>query len=361
MERKYRILSLTNVILEYRIPVYNLLSDYFDVTVAHHGKPIDENKLKFKQIVLTHRNIGPFISFKENIFELSKQFDAVIALGDLHYFPFFRLGFLRNRQFALSYWSIGVSASYNKRFDEDKRLDWIRFKLMDKADSIIFYTSYPIDRYVRDGGVDREKLFVANNTIEVTEKIDIPKRKNHFLFVGTLYKAKKIFDLLEAYKVADSKSDQIQPLILIGAGEEYNNIVEWINNNNLNSKITLTGAIFDQNRLKGYYQDAIACLSPGQAGLTVLNSMAYGVPFVTTENAITGGEIFNITNGVNGITYNEDSSNLADIILELSSNHQKTYKLSTNAQDYYFSNRTMDIMVDGIKNAVNYALSKKLR
>lgn len=361
MERKYRVLSLTNVILEYRIPVYNLLSDCFDVTVAHHGKPIDEDKVKFKQILLTRRNIGPFISFKENITQLAKQFDAVIALGDLHYLPFFRLGFLRNRQFALSYWSIGVSASYKKGFDEDRKLDGIRFKLMDKADSLIFYTPYPIDRYVNDGGVDRQKLFVANNTIEVTEKIDIPKRKNHFLFVGTLYKAKKIFDLLEAYKVADSKNNQIKPLILIGDGEEYNHIVEWIDKNNLNSKITLTGAIFDQNRLKGYYQNAIACLSPGQAGLTVLNSMAYGVPFVTTKNAITGGEIFNITSGVNGIIYNEDSSNLADIIIELSSDEEKTYELSTNAQNYYFSNRTMDIMVDGIKNAVNFALSKRER
>ena len=242
-----------------------------------------------------------------------------------------------------------------------RKLDGIRFKLMDKADSLIFYTPYPIDRYVNDGGVDRQKLFVANNTIEVTEKIDIPKRKNHFLFVGTLYKAKKIFDLLEAYKVADSKNNQIKPLILIGDGEEYNHIVEWIDKNNLNSKITLTGAIFDQNRLKGYYQNAIACLSPGQAGLTVLNSMAYGVPFVTTKNAITGGEIFNITSGVNGIIYNEDSSNLADIIIELSSDEEKTYELSTNAQNYYFSNRTMDIMVDGIKNAVNFALSKRER
>src|SRR5690554_3103216 len=128
MERKYRILFLTNVILEYRIPVYNLLSEYFDVTVAHHGKLIND-EVKFKQILLTRKNIGPFISFKENISQLAKQYDAVIALGDLHYIPFFKLGFLRNRQFALSYWSIGVSASYKKRFDEDRKLDRIRFSL----------------------------------------------------------------------------------------------------------------------------------------------------------------------------------------------------------------------------------------
>ena len=87
--------------------------------------------------------------------------------------------------------------------------------------------------------------------------------------------------------------------------------------------------------------------------------MAYGVPFVTTDNAITGGEIFNIHNGVNGIIYNENTDNLTDIIVNLSLNNEKVYELSKNAQDYYFTNRTMNIMVDGIRNAVHYAISNK--
>ncbi len=359
MSHKYRILSLTNIVLDYRIPVYNRLSEYFDVTVAHHGELVNESKAQFKQILLTPKRLGPFIYFKEDIPKLAKQYNAVIALGDLHYLPFFRLGFLRNRKFALSFWSIGVSASYAKGFDEDRRLDNLRFKLMNKADSIIFYTSYPITRYVEDGKIDINKLFVANNTVEITERIAIPSVKKHFLFVGTLYKEKKIFDLLSAYKLAFEIQKDINPLIIVGDGEEYDNIVQWINKNNLQNKITLTGAIYEQKELRDYYKDAIACLSPGQAGLTVLSSMAYGVPFVTTENAITGGEIFNITNGVNGIIYNESSNNLADIILELSSNKDKVYELSKNAQDHYFSQSTIDVMVGGIKDAVNYALTNK--
>ena len=357
--KKIKVLSLTNKILEYRIPVYNRLSEYFDVTVAHHGELVNKSKAQFKQISLTLKRLGPFIYFKEDISKIAKQYEAVIALGDLHYFPFIRLGFLRNRKFALSYWSIGVSASYAKRFDEDRRLDKIRFKLMDKAESLIFYTSYPINRYVKDGKIDKNKLFVANNTVEITDIIEIPKFKKHFLFVGTLYKEKKIFDLLSAYKLAFEIKKEIYPLIIIGNGEEYNNIVQWINQNQLQDKITLTGAIYDQKELREYYKDAIACLSPGQAGLTVLNSMAYGVPFVTAENAITGGEIFNISNDVNGIIYNENSSNLADIIIELSSNKEKVYELSKNAQEHYLSHCTMDVMVGGIKDAINYALSNK--
>jgi len=354
---KIKLLSLTNVILEYRIPVYNQLAEYFDVTVAHFGVKVNENKTKFKQIILTKKKKGPFIFFKEDIFKLASEYEAVIALGEFRVLPFFALGF-KKREFSLTYWGIGVSASYDNKFDEDRRWDKIRFYLMNKADSIVFYTSYPIKRYVQYGGIKREKLFVANNTVDVVEKIEIPKEKKHFLFVGTLYKAKKIFDLLEAYNIAFTKNPSIKPLIIIGDGEEYDNICNWIAVKNLSNNIQLIGAIYDQNKLKNYYTDAIACISPGQAGLTLLNSMAYGVPFVTTSNAITGGEIFNIKNNVNGIIYQGSIERLAEIIEELSKNKSKVLAMAENAQNYYFTKRTMPIMVKGLVDAINYAIKE---
>ncbi|NMH89328.1 glycosyltransferase [Flavivirga algicola] len=354
-QEKKKLLILTNCILEYRLPVYNLLAEQFQVTVAHYGKIVNEEKTKFKEVILTPKTRGPFIFFKENIKKLAIQYDAVIALGDLHIWPFWSLGFIRNRSFSLTFWSIGVSASYSKRFDSDKKWDFFRFKLMNKADSIVFYTDYPIRRYVEDGAINRTKLFVAHNTVQVDHKIDLLDVKKHFLFVGTLYKAKKILDLLDAYLLAYKQNPSIEPLVVIGDGEEKDNIKSWVKKHQLTEKIILKGAIFNQDVLMEYYRRAIALISPGQAGLTVLNAFAYGVPFVTTENAITGGEIFNIINNINGIIYKEDVKKLSEIILDLSSNPKKALLLSKNAQEYYFSKRTMSIMVDGLKKAVDYA------
>lgn len=355
---KIKLLSLTNCVLEYRIPVYNLLSETFDVTVAHYGKMVPVEKAKFKQIILSPKKRGPFTVFKEDIEKIASNYDSVIALGDLHIWPYIKLGFLKKRKFSLSYWTIGVSASYNKRFDEDRKLDKIRFFLMNRADSIVFYTDYPIKRYVEDGKINESKLFVANNTVEIKNKIEIPSVKKHFLFVGTLYRAKKVFDLLDAYLIAFQKNKTLPPLLIVGDGEEKRNIEIWIAQNNLTDKIVLKGAIFDQNILREYYKDAIACISPGQAGLTVLNAMAYGTPFVTTENAITGGEIFNIDNNVNGIIYKENIKTLAEIIIQLSTNTQKVKELSYNAQEYYFNNRTIQIMVRGLVEAIVFAKTR---
>lgn len=357
--QKLRLLSLTNSLMEYRIPVYNLLSESFDLTVAHYGKTINKDRIKFKQILLTKSKRGPFIIIKENVGKIASQFDAVISEGDFHIISFLKLAFIINRKFSLSFWTIGVSASYKKHFDEDRRLDRLRFYLMNKAESIVFYSNYPINRYVNDGGVKRNKLFVANNTVEINHKYEIPRIKKHFLFVGTLYKEKKILDLLEAYLIAYMQDPSIQPLIIIGEGDERERIENWIHEHGLKAKIILKGAIFNQDILRENYLDAIACISPGQAGLTVLNSMAYGVPFITTENAITGGEIFNIINNVNGIIYTESINQLSKILHDLSTDSDKVYNLSVYSQEYYFNKRTMSIMVKGLSDAVMFAYKKK--
>ena len=49
-----------------------------------------------------------------------------------------------------------------------------------------------------------------------------------------------------------------------------------------------------------FYKFAYCSISYGQAGLSVLQAFAFGVPFLTTENAISGGEKHNIENGKNG-------------------------------------------------------------
>lgn len=357
---KIKVLMLVNYIPHYRLPVYNKIAEHFNLTIAHFGSLLPDKDVNFKQIKLTEIQFRGFVFFKENLYKICQNYDVVLSLSDLRVLPKIALGLRRKRNFGLVYWGIGVSASYNKKFDEDKRLDKIRFWLINKADAILFYSSYPIKRYI-DYGIDSEKLFVAHNTIEVKEKIDIPNKKKYFLFVGTLYTQKKIYDLLQAYLKYKNKNKNIADLIIVGDGEERENIIKWINNNNLEHKIFLKGQINDQNTLRLLYQDAIACISPGQAGLTVLNSFAYGVPFITTKDAITGGEIFNIIDQETGIFYDGSINNLAEILGQLNHNTDLVNILSKNAQNHYFNYRTIDNMVNGFIDAINFAYNKHVK
>ena len=92
-----------------------------------------------------------------------------------------------------------------------------------------------------------------------------------------------------------------------------------------------------------------------QAGLSVLESMGCGVPFITSENAITGGESFNIQHGVNGILM-KNLGDLKNIILDISKDTSKYIKMGERAYRHYWECRKPQDMAQGIINAIEYTL-----
>lgn len=357
MKKRIKLLMLVNYVPHYRLPIYEKIGKLYDLTIAHYADtPLKDNPY-FKSIKLTPIKIYKFKFFKESIYKLSSNYDVVLTLSEMWTVPNMLLGFER-RNFSLIHWGIGVTASYDKNFDSGGIIDKCRMYLSSKADALIFYSPYPIKKHI-DYGIDSKKLFVANNTVLVKKRIEIKKEKKHFIFVGSLYKQKKIYDLLAAYKVYLKSCKIIYPLIIIGDGAERLNIERWIIDEDLSDYIYVKGQVIDQNMLENFYKDSVACISPGQAGLTLLNCMAYGVPFVTTESAITGGEIFNISNNINGVIYTGKIVDLIHILLKLSGDSDFVEFLSINAQNHYFEHRSADQMVAGFEEAINFAFSKK--
>jgi len=226
---------------------------------------------------------------------------------------------------------------------------------MKKADAVLFYSSNPIPLYLK-AGFKREQLHVANNSVVVND-IDTSLERSTILFVGTLYKQKKIYELLDNYLKVYTKNKNVPHLEIIGGGTEYETIQQWIEENNLEDRIFLRGKIFDEDLLCQYFSKAIACISPGQAGLSVLKSMGYGVPFISIKTAITGGEIFNIEHNVNGVLYT-DHRELENIILDITENTSKYLDMGVKAKAYYDSHRTPENMANGIGEAIEYVSSK---
>ena len=120
--------------------------------------------------------------------------------------------------------------------------------------------------------------------------------------------------------------------------ERYSNDVEWL------------------NEKAKFFAKAIACISPKQAGLTVLESMGYWVPFVSTENAITGGELLNVHDGIDGVVMKNENE-LVDVVRDIALNREKYIKMGEKAQEYYNNNRTPEHMAQGLWDAVQYAIS----
>jgi len=356
---KINVLLIQNLITHYTLPIYNLLAKDPEIrlTVAHYdSKPVNNEKF-FNEILLHSWKLGSLIFSKENLYSICVNYDVVISLADLHWFSHMLLGFIRNRKFKLICWGIGVSASYKHRFDENKKWDFLRYFFMKRADALIFYSSYPINKYIKHGFAE-EKLFVAHNTIPVNHTIRNNLQKDCIIFIGTLYFEKGIFELLSAYKKAYTQTGNIPTLIIIGDGVEFKNIVSWVKQNNLDHKIKLTGAIYDDEILEQYFQKAIACISPDQAGLSVLKSMGFGVTFITRYNSITGGERLNITNYETGILY-RNKEELVSIICNMERNRDLYKSMGENSRKFYDNFRRPDQMVKGFLDAIEYVLSIK--
>lgn len=351
--KKTRVVVLYNKIFHYRIPVWNLLAEKCELTVAYSdgdGKVPDGLTCKFQIMYLPYRKIGKFIVQKANIRKLAKNYDVVVAYGDIAWLKYSTLPWLNKTK--VVYHTLGVSASYDKEYDSHHEWDKIRKFFYSKANALAFYTSYPIDKYA-EMGVPREKMFEAPNTVEV-HPIDEHLEKDSLLFIGTLYRQKGLQSLLDAYlNLRENK--KLPKLRIIGKGPDSNLISQWIKDNHMEDLIEMMGAIYNIDEKARYFGKAFACISPQQAGLSVLESMGYGVPFITSKNAITGGELQNIHNGVDGVIM-ETESQLPVIIKDIVEHKEKYIEMGEKAQQYYNDNRTPQHMADGLWKAICYAL-----
>lgn len=357
MEQK-KILILYNKLFHYRIPIFNILAQKYDLTVSYSYKPnVEDLKLcNFKTNYLPVRQKGRFTFHEDNLLSYCNNFDVVIAYGQITWLDVAKLARNKKRNFKIAFWGIGVSASYNRKYDDGNFfVEWIYDLFRKKADSNIFYTDYPIEKY-KKRGFSQDSLFVANNTVEI-EKINLVDNKSSILFIGTLYMEKGLKILLESYQEAFLKNNYLPTLKIIGGGNEFDKINQWIVDNKMEQNIILLGPIFESKKKATFFKNALACISPNQAGLSVLESMGYGVPFITYNDAITGGESFNIIDNVNGRRLGREEQ-LKNVILDIASNKSKYIEMGKLAYDHYWACRKPNDMARGLSDAIKYMLNK---
>lgn len=348
---RLKVLVLYNKLFDYRIPIFNILGNFFDLTVCYSIVSRPHKDLNFKIIYLPIMKLGRFVFHKKNIFRLCSNYDVVLVYGDISWISYITIPFKINRKYKVIFWTIGVSASYGKEYDLIKRWDIIRNFFYKKAEALVFYTKYPIIKYI-EAGFDEKRLFVANNTVEVIENNECFE-KDSILFIGTLYKEKGIYELLHSYKLAYNIDKNILNLKIVGSGPEKDKISKWVNDNVLEKKISVLGSVYNLKEKSILFKKAYACISPKQAGLAVLESLGYGVPFVTMYNSITGGERFNISDGENGLLMSSIDQ-LANIISDISKNKDKYITMGINGKKYYEKYRKPEHMAQGIIDSIKF-------
>lgn len=95
-------------------------------------------------------------------------------------------------------------------------------------------------------GVDEDLFFSLdnNNKIEqLKEKYSIPHEKKIIGFVGRMIHEKGIFDFLSAIKMLEKREYDDKHFIMVGNGPEKENVVKYIQENDLNNHITVLNKV----------------------------------------------------------------------------------------------------------------------
>ncbi len=355
-----KVLIVQRILSHYNIPLYESILEYHDLTLAYSEKSEDKNhrlhSIKTDYPSAADWKIMSPESVEHQIQQLTNlcgRYDVVILPME----PYSRILHVIERlrkHVKVLLWGIGVAAGYDCRYDSVELRKPSFESMAAMADAVIFYDSYPKQKYMKYG-IPEDKMFIAPNTVQVDQTIPEGAARNTLLFVGTLLKQKRVDLLLESYKRACDKNPHVPVLKLIGGGEEYESVARWIEDHHMQDHVQLMGALYDERLLKEAFTGALAVLSADQAGLTVLKAMGYGAPFITASNAITGGERFNIENGVNGVLFDHPDE-LEQIILDIADHPEKYIQMGEAAYRYYHSCRTITHCRQGFLDAIRYAV-----
>lgn len=342
-----KILILQNTIFHYRKPFYNKLAEKYDVTVLHSGKASLTEVDFYKEIIVPVKNLYKF-KFQKGVFKEVKkpEYEVVIAMMDIFWIKNVISSFIYPKKTKFVWWGIiaGKSSLGNKL-----RGTFLRRK------PTIFYAKSGLEELASLGFKNNNYTF-CNNTFHIENRIECYKEtaKDSILFVGSLDRRKRIDVLIKAFNQSLAKIPQNINLKIIGDGEDYNLASDLIKSLNISNRVQLEGRITETKELENYYRKAICSVSYGQAGLGVLQSLGYGVPFITSKNAISGGEISNILHEVNGILCEPSQNSLEDFIVKLSNDLNWSKSLGKNAFEHYSQKSTIEHMASKFSKVIEF-------
>lgn len=180
-------------------------------------------------------------------------------------------------------------------------------------------------------------------------------QRDSFVFVGRLIASKKPRILLEAFERVHSIRPDLR-LVIVGDGPEMGSLIELVQKSKHQTQIELLGHIGDYQTLRSIYSRAIASVSPGYVGLSVTQSLSFGVPMIVSRDEPHSPEIEAVEVGCNAEFFDtDDAEDLARKVLQFASNKttwmELGAKIAADCRDRY----SAEVMADGLIQAMEAA------
>ena len=215
---------------------------------------------------------------------LFTEFDLVEGSGLLGWFPAYILGILKKKKKVIIV--ADVSENYLTGFLKYmiSRFEKFIFKV---SWNKIICISNTIKNYLTIYGIQEKSIETIYCGID--DKISNLSKKTNEKFnivcVSRLVPYKRVLDLVKAVHLLSQKYPQIK-LEIIGDGEEYKNIYDYINKYKLKNNIRLLGFIKKHQEVMDYIKRAYIFCLPSIVegfGIVTIESLAQGVPVILAD------------------------------------------------------------------------------
>ena len=146
-------------------------------------------------------------------------------------------------------------------------------------------------------------------------------------------------------------------LAVVGDGPAKDHCVELAKELNVSERVLWLGAIRDQDALAPWFLSAKLFVYPGSIGLSILHSLAYGLPVVVNDCASHNGPEYEVLEeGVNGYSFQEGNvESLASVVARALESQEQLKSLGKNGFDTVRRKYSMDAMVSNFCEAIEAA------
>jgi len=386
--KKIKVAISQRIIPHYRLPVFAELAsrENIDLTVffgkgfktGSQANTIKAEGFKSKKLFTFFLNYNgkygtrqlrvwhPFLIFRL----IFSNFDVVIAEPTTNFYNDIFI-FLYCKLFRKKFiWYDSGSVPKNERPLFRRMIDPIVSTFIKGADAYITYTSYADKSLLRDFPINPQKIFRAQNTVDIS-KIDtelvsfqpfIDKKKadlnlNGFkisIYIGGIEQRKKINNLITATTNLNNEGISAKTLI-VGDGPD----IEWVISNMTEKEKLLTVFAGKQiNEATLYIMLADVVVLPSAGGLSVIQAFACKKPFVGSKDIEYGGIKDYVSDGENGfLVIDNDIPDLQLALKKLFTNDKLYNQCCENA---YKKSKELTIsnMVNGIENAIIFSMNQ---
>lgn len=227
------------------------------------------------------------------------------------------------------------------------------------ADAVILYSGEG-KRKLAELGVPAERLFVAWNSID-TQAIDSLRLQTwesryRILTIGRLVAGKKIDLLLRAFHRALVDLPDSVVLSIVGEGPELAGLRALADELGIDKRVEWVGAVYDQVGLAPLFNTSLCSVAPGAVGLSIIQSLAFGVPMVYAQEEPHGPEVEALVPNLNSYAFLADSeSELASVLIDAAKNPGRMKQLGDAGAAKVHEEFSVARMVQTFEAAVEYA------